>query len=399
MLTPAEAEAAIAANLGQPPVEVLPLSQCAGRILRQPVHAERDAPPFDRVAMDGIALSHASWRAGRREFQVTGEQRAGQPPLSLAQADQCLEVMTGAVLPLGADLVIPIEHVELDGNCARLRDDIPRQQWEHVHRQAADARAGDLLLAPGATLRGPEVAIAASAGLAAVSVSRRWRIAVISTGDELVEPGAAILSHQVRRSNSHAIEAALHLAGINSTNRFALADDFGQLQAGLATALQSHDALVISGGVSAGRRDYVPAALESLGVSQVFHKVAQRPGKPLWFGMSATGRAVFALPGNPVSVLVCLVRYVIPAVMRAEGSTGSGREQVSLAEAIEVAVPLSYFVPVSLEYDESGIGRARPRPTQGSGDFNALAGTAGFVELSPGPGRVAAGTAVPLYRW
>lgn len=399
MLTPAEAEAAIAAQLGQAPDEELPLAQCAGRVLRQAIHAERDAPPFDRVAMDGIAIRHAGLTAGRRQFRIAGQQAAGQPPLALASDAACIEVMTGAVLPAGADTVVPVEGLRLAQGQAWLGDDVHPAQGAHIHRRASDRRQGDCLLTAGQPIGGPEIAIAASAGLASLRVSSLPRIAVVSTGDELVPPGVEIQDYQVRRSNAPALAAALQLAGFAPRSQLHLPDEPVALRAGLAAALADHDLLVISGGVSAGRKDLVPATLAALGVGQVFHKVAQRPGKPLWFGTCGGRQLVFGLPGNPVSVLVCLARYVLPALRQAAGLRDSTTGHVALAEEFQASLPLAVFLPVSLEYDASGRTRAIGRPTGGSGDLNALAGTDGIVELPPAPARVPAGSPVALYRW
>lgn len=397
MLTPAEADAAIAAVLGQVPEQELPLAACAGGVLRGEVRAERDAPPFDRVAMDGIA--YAASAGTRRSFRIAGVQPAGSPPLTLDSTDACIEVMTGAMLPFGCDTVVPVERIRIaDGN-ATFEDGYTPAPGQNVHRRASDARAGDLLLAPGTRLGAPEIAIAASAGLARLAVSRLPRIAVISTGDELVEPGLPILDHQIRRSNSHGLAAALALAGFAPATDRHLPDDAAELERALALELDRNDVLVLSGGVSAGRFDHVPAVLSSLGVRKVFHQVAQRPGRPLWFGTRAPGRLVFALPGNPVSVLVCLARYVIPALAALSGARAPARRMAALARPFEFKAPLTCFLPVTLGYDQDGRTLAEPRPTGGSGDFISLAGTDGFVELPPGPALHPMGLVVPFHRW
>ena len=187
MLNPAEADAAIAAHLAQFPEEVLSLPACAGRVLRQDIHAERDAPPFDRVAMDGIAIAFAAFRDGRRNFRVAAMQAAGQAPASLASPTDCIEVMTGASLPSGCDTVVPVERMRVTAGVATIEALYVPDSWMHVHRRAADARTGDRLLTAGTLLGGPELAIAASAGQSMLKVTRLPRIAVISTGDELVE--------------------------------------------------------------------------------------------------------------------------------------------------------------------------------------------------------------------
>lgn len=397
MLTPAEADAALAAALEPVTQEEVPLAACAGRILRAALLAERDAPPFDRVTMDGIALSSAG--GPRDSYRVAGIQAPGMPALGRPATDECIEVMTGAVLPEGCDTIVPVEQLDLADGRAGIRPGHAPAPWQHVHRQGADARAGERLLEAGTRLDAPALAIAAAAGLARLPVTRAIRIAVITTGDELVEPGEPILGHQVRRSNAYGIGAALTLAGFPPATDLQLPDRREAIERALGAALEDHDLLVISGGVSAGRYDHVPAALAALGVHKVLHGVAQRPGRPMWFGVAATGSAVFALPGNPVSVLVCLARYVIPALARLTAASAPARARVVLARDFAFDAPLACLLPVVLGYDQAGRALAEPKPTGGSGDFIALAGTDGLVELPRGPAMHAAGLAVPFYRW
>ncbi len=399
MLTPTEADAAIAAHLAQFPEELLALAACAGRALRQDIHAERDAPPFDRVAMDGIAIAIAAFRGGRREFRIAAMQAAGQAPKSMDSRSDCIEVMTGASLPLGCDAVVPVERIRLAGGSATIEAGFVPEEWTNVHRRGADARSGDRLLESGTRLGGPELAIAASAGQPMLKVSRLPRIAVVSTGDELVEPGVPVLDHQVRRSNSYGLAAALRLAGFPPATDLHLPDQRPFLVKHLSEVIDSHDVLVLSGGVSAGRHDYVPAVLAEIGVRRVFHQVSQRPGRPLWFGVNDRDVMVFALPGNPVSVLVCLARYVIPALSAAAGARTAQRRTAALTRSFEFRASLTCFLPVQLEYDSDGRTRAIPQPTGGSGDFISLAGTDGFIELPQGPAIHPAGLVVPFYGW
>ncbi len=398
MLTPAEAAAAIAAELAPLPAESCPLAAAAGRVLREDLAAERDQPPFDRVAMDGIAIALDAYAAGRRRFRVAGTVAAGRAPLPLAGADTCLEVMTGAMLPPGADTVIPVEALTLKDGEATVVEQGPLTRFANIHRRASDALSGSRALPAGTWLRGPELAIAASAGRRTLLVSREPRLAVISTGDELIGPGLALEPWQIRRSNAYGIAATLALRGYRRLTDDHVADDLPTLTARLAAHLATHDALVLSGGVSAGRFDHVPAALVAAGVRRVFHKVAQRPGKPFWFGIGPAGQPVFALPGNPVSTLVCLIRYTLPALRRLTGAAPQAVPCAPLAEAYESRHALTAFVPVDLGSCADRPAAAALHPTHGSGDFTALAGTAGFVELAPGR-RIEPGAAVPIYTW
>jgi len=398
MLTPAQAESLIEQHLTCLPIESLPLTQAAGAVLRENVYAERDQPPFDRVAMDGIALNSSAVTNNGGRLRVAGTQNAGDPPQSLLDSDSCIEIMTGAMLPAGCDAVVPVEQVQRNGDFAEIGRK-PLAPWQNVHRRGSDCRQGALLLAAGTRLSAPEVAIAAGAGMARVRVSAQPMIAVISTGNELVEPGEMIQPHQVRRSNAYGITASLRQHGFTRVSDDHVRDDEGELEQRLSFHLRTHDVLILSGGVSMGRLDLVPKVLATLGVALVFHHVAQRPGKPMWFGVSQSGPAVFALPGNPVSTLVCLARYVLPALRAAMGQAPAETARIALTAPAEVTAPLAFYLPVKLRSDDWGRTSAEPAPTNGSGDFTALAGTDGFVELPPGPNTFPKGFVARFYRW
>ncbi len=400
-ISPAEAQRLIGEHLPCPPIESLPLAQCAGAVLRENVYAERDQPPFDRVSMDGVALASASvsGKADTQGWRVQATQAAGEAPLTLASRDQCIEIMTGAVLPTGCDTVVPVEQVTLRDGVVSLSAAAQPTAWRNVHRRASDGRQGDLLVAAGTVLHAPEIAVAASAGMARLRVSSQPAIVVISTGNELIEPGEAIAPHQIRRSNAYAVAAALREHGFIRVADDHLADNAALLRERLDFHLRTHEVLILSGGVSMGKFDYVPSVLAELGVQCLLHGIAQRPGRPMWFGITSHGRAVFALPGNPVSTLVCLSRYVLPALYAAMGQTLDASERIALHEAIEWQLSLTGFMPVAVHHDDWGRPWATPRPTNGSGDFAALALTQGFVELPPGPAHFKKGFVTRLYRW
>lgn len=400
MLTPLEAEEQIARHLPCLPIESLPVGQCAGGVLRENVYAERDHPPFDRVAMDGIALHSSSLAAARRSFRIQATQAAGDPPLALLSLEHCIEIMTGAMLPAGCDAVVPVEKLRVSNGMAEVLPGVEAGPGLNIHARASDLAQGTLLLGIGTRLEAPDVATAAGAGMARLRVSQQPACMVVSTGDELVEPGDPIEAWQLRRSNAYGLVAALRRRGFLRVADDHLPDDSEALTQRLREHLQSYEVLILSGGVSMGKFDLVPKALEACGVRQVFHKVAQRPGKPFWFGMAATGSAVFALPGNPVSTLVCLARYVIPAIDRAMGlNETQGGEKIALAGPVTHSPALAAFLPVTAEIDEWGRPWARAVSHNGSGDFAALAGTHGFVELPPGPNTYPKGFVTRLYRW
>lgn len=397
--TPAEAEALVRGQVRALPLEFRPLESLAGAVLAQSVRAERDQPPFDRVTMDGVAFSCSAWREGCRRFRIAGVQAAGTPPLALEQPDDCLEVMTGAILPRGCDVVVPVERIDIHDGWATVEDGVPVEPYLNVHTRGVDCREGDMLLASGVRLGAPELAVLASAGLPRAQVHAEPRVLIVGTGDELVAPGEPIADWQVRRSNTYALRAALALRGFTRLAEDHLGDDPALQKERIATHLATHDVLVLTGGVSMGRFDHVPRTMQALGAREVFHRIAQRPGKPLWFGIGPQGQVVFGLPGNPVSALVCLVRYVVPGLLAMMGSRGTPVESVPLGAPFRVKPALWYFLPVQLERSALQGLAAMPRPTRGSGDFVSLLGTDGFVELPPGPAEYPVGHLAPLYRW
>ena len=375
------------------------LDATLGQVLRQRVTAERDQPPFDRVTMDGIALAHQAFAGGLRTFRIVATQAAGSAPIPLPDRESCVAVMTGAALPPGADTVVPMERITRDSSVAMIEAAYRAKAGQFVHRRASDHRHGDTLLEPGAVLGPPELAILTVGGSDCVDVARRPRIAVISTGDELVEVGQPLAPTQIRASNDRALAAALVQRGFTDCVRRHLPDDRAVLERELRQLLAEQDVLILTGGVSMGEFDFVPGVLAAVGMELVFHKVLQRPGMPLWFGVSPAGNPVFALPGNPVSSLVCLVRYVLPALLSALGTAPRPTPMVQLATPVHFEPDLTYFLPVRLEYTVDGRCVAMPKPTNTSGDFVALGGTDGFVELPRGQSDFPAGHATRFFAW
>jgi molybdopterin molybdotransferase len=381
------------------PAERQPLERCIGQILRQDVYAERDNPPFDRVCMDGIAVASGAFGRGVRRYALEATQPAGSPALTLSGADNAIEVMTGAMLPRGADCVIPLEEYDLRDGLVCLKSEATGDAYRNVQQRGSDSQPGVAMLTVGTRLGAPEIAVVASAGLPEVLVSRQPRFMVISTGDELVEPGKPIAEHQVRRSNAYAVVATLRGRGFQHVSNDHILDDEQMLHERLARHLSQHDALILSGGVSKGKFDLVPKVLKSLRVEEVFYQVAQRPGMPMWFGVGPAGQAVFGLPGNPVSTLVCLIRYVVPAMTLAMGAHKATPELIAMASPVKSRRSAAYFLPVAVSYDQRGQPLAEPRSPRGSGDFLALTEADGFVELPPQAEEFPAGYVASLYRW
>ncbi len=377
MVTVSEATSIILNHLLRTPVVSVDLQGALHRSLAEPVVADRDLPPFNRVAMDGIAINHVEWKKGRRTFVIEGTQAAGEKQRQLAQTSNCFEAMTGAVLPAGCDTVVRYEDLNIESGTATIKVEAI-EQWQSIHRQGMDARRGDALLEPGRLLSPSEIALLASVGKDKVSVFVFPRVAIISTGDELVDVKETPEPWQIRRSNSYALQAALRALGVDAFC-FHLPDVKTAMREKVAAIVNEFDVLILSGGVSKGKFDFVPEVLGDIGIRPIFHQVSQRPGKPLWFGRSSEGKVAFALPGNPVSTFMCFYRYVRPWIQR---SLGLVPRQVFATLARDYAFPpaLTCFLQVTLSYEQGRL-MAHPVPGGGSGDFANLSKVDGFLEL------------------
>jgi molybdopterin molybdotransferase len=399
VLTPAEAEKLMLEAIPLLHREDCTLEEAHGRVLRGDIRADRDLPPFDRVTMDGFALRSADMAAGARKFKVGATQAAGMRPFEMEEGLCCIEVMTGAVLPSGADCVIPYEDAERGGSHVSIRAGASAGPGQHIHRRGSDHGAGDVVVRAGARLTGREIAVAAACGYPALTVTCSPKVAVVSTGDELVEVGAAVAAHQVRRSNDYALRAGLIRAGYPRVERFHLRDVRHEIEHMLWHILAEHDVVLITGGVSKGKFDFLPSELARQGVNKIFHGVAQRPGKPFWFGISGRMTPVFALPGNPVSAYTCLHRYVLPALDHASGCEARLPLMAALSEAVTFTPRLARLLPVTLASGPGAQLLAKPAPVNSSGDFSGLVGTDGFVELPAGLDEFPAGHAAPFRGW
>ena len=398
MLTTAQASEAIRDAVTSLSTETVGFQKAVGRVLRQAVVAERDQPPFDRVMMDGIAIRYLEFAEGKRTFAVQSTQHAGDERQSL-DAGHAIEIMTGASLPENADCIVPVERIIVNELGAHIRGDYEATERQFIHARGSDHTLGTELLTRGKRITAADIAVIASAGLAEVEVAANPAIRVISTGNELVPPGGPIADHQIRMSNGPAVVALLADNGYPDSAHDHIADDPETLRERIGEHLASSDVLVLSGGVSMGKADYVPEVLADLGVTVQFHGISQRPGRPMWFGTGKDGQTVFALPGNPVSTLVCCRQYVVPALKQMQGEPPSTPMFASLIEPVEFPPQLTCFLPVKLVSNTGAQLMAMPIRTNTSGDFAALSKTDGYIELPLEESEFPAGTVAPLHRW
>ncbi|MCH2175138.1 MAG: molybdopterin molybdotransferase MoeA [Lentisphaeria bacterium] len=376
-------------------VETIALADAASRILAKPVYSDREHPPFHRVAMDGIAVSHKVLESGKETFPIEGIHGAGAEPPTLKNNHACFEVMTGAVLPIGCDCVIPYEHINLINEVAKITKAQDHPQWKNIHLQGSDHAQGTCILSEGTVLSAPAIAVAASAGYSIVDVYLQPKVAVLSTGDELVEIETTPLPWQIRKSNGFSIACVLNNVLSIEVTEAHLLDTKEDVKKHLENLLDTHDILILSGGVSKGKFDYIPICLEELGVEKVFHGVQQRPGKPFFFGRKGK-QLVFGLPGNPVSAVTTCERYIIPQLLK--GPKQYVKFYVELASDFSFKPKLTRFLPVTLQ-NKGTKTIAVPVMTNGSGDYATLAISHGFIELPPDPSEFKEGTALPYYPW
>ena len=353
--------------------ELVDLKQAQGRILAEDILADRDFPPFDRVAMDGIALNFENLTQGRNKLFIQEVQAAGSPQTQLNNGQgNCIEVMTGAMLPLNCDTVVPYEQIEKSDDWVSLENNIAVQN-KNIHRKGSDQQKGNLLIKKGKTLNAGDIAILATVGRIKVLVYRLPTIALLSTGDELVPVSQKPRPYQIRRSNTIFMKSDLRKKGFIADD-YHFEDDLAGLKSKLSDLLSRYDVIICSGAVSKGKFDFLPQALEELQVETLFHRVAQRPGKPFWFGNKGE-KLVFGFPGNPVSTFVCYNYYFLSWL-----NGGVREEYAILKEKIEFRPELTLFQPVKI----SGDGGAIPIRLNGSGDLVGLSLADGMLVLPQG---------------
>ncbi|MEO0570393.1 MAG: molybdopterin molybdotransferase MoeA [Bacteroidota bacterium] len=356
---------------------LVPLSKADGRVLAEDVKADRDFPPFDRATKDGIAICLGN--AFHEAYTIKGVAAAGTPQLDLEQDGDCYEIMTGAIVPRNANAVVMYEHLEIEQGKAIINR--PMAVGQNIHVKGSDEREGSVLLKKGRTITAAEIGVLASVGKTEVWVKKNPKITLFSTGDELVAVGEVPKTHQIRQSNSHTLGAALLENGIAS-DMIHVIDDENAIKTALTTAMESSDVVLLSGGVSKGKFDFLPKVLDALGVQKQFHRVLQRPGKPFWFGVHPnSSTTVFGFPGNPTSTFANFHVYFMPWLNK-----GFGRHtvefQVILKEDFENTTDLTRFIRTAVVTLEGKL-HAKLISGNGSGDLTSLTMANGFIRVKP----------------
>jgi molybdopterin molybdotransferase len=389
-----------ATDLTAPATERVPLLDCGNRVLAEAVRADRDQPPFDRSTRDGFAVRASEF--GDDALRIAGQVRAGEQWQGGALEDgSAIEIMTGAPIPEGADAVVMVEHVERVGETIRRLRERTIRGGENIVPRGSEARMGETVLPAGALIHGAEIALAAACGASVLAVFRKPRVAIVATGDELVEIEATPGPQQIRNSNSYGLAALVTEAGGEAV-RLPIARDHRPELEQIIRSARSCELMLLSGGVSMGEYDLVEEVLQSLGAEFFFTGVRMQPGKPVVFGLlpAADGfpaQFFFGLPGNPVSTQVTFHCFVEPMLRAMGGCAAFGPRfvQATLAEEAAGKPGLMQILPARLTPD-----RVRPSvklvPWQGSGDLAANARANCYAVLPPENERFAAGDVITI---
>ncbi|MBN1529570.1 MAG: molybdopterin molybdotransferase MoeA [Thermoleophilaceae bacterium] len=367
--------------------EDVPVERALGRVLAAEVVADMQVPPFDSSAMDGFAVVAGP----EADLPVVGESRAGHPFGARLEPGSAVRISTGAVVPEGADAVVPVERTEDAGDRVRVPE---TRQGANIRYAGEDVRPGDVVLRSGTPLGPAELGVAASLGHAVLACANRPRVALVVTGDELARPGEPLEPGGIYSSNGYALAAQVERAGAALTGVESAPDTADGTRAALAGALGEADVVCVSGGVSVGPHDHVRTTMAELGVEERFWGVRLRPGKPTWFGVR-DGTLAFGLPGNPVSAMVTFQLFVRPALAALQGADPAARRVGAvLAEEVRRNPGREQAVRVRLGGD--GELRATPTGPQGSHQLTSMLGADGLALIPAGEGALTAGDTVEV---
>ena len=399
MISVEEAKNIILQNIQDFGVEEIPFIKSVGRILKENILADRDFPPFNRVSMDGIAIDYKEYSSRLRSnkqlsFKIEGIQAAGSKQLSMQNSENCIEVMTGAVLPNNCNTVIRYEDITIKNGVARINIDAISHA-QNIHNKGKDGKVGDILIQQNTKISAAEIGVLATVGKSTVKVAKQPKIMIVSTGDELVGVEETPLEHQIRRSNVFTLVSLLERLNIPSETAH-ITDDKPALKQKIKSFLQEYDVLLFSGAVSKGKFDFLPEVFDELGVEKLFHKVAQRPGKPFFYGKTDTCN-VFGFPGNPISTFVNCLAYFYPWYYKSVGI--KVEEETAILNAdVSFKPNLTYFLQVKLS-SRFGHLIATPIKGNGSGDLASLVHTDAFIQLPKEQIEFKKGEVFPIIRY
>ena len=393
MISVEQAKDLLQANLILGKTTFLPLLDSRGLVLAADIFSPIDIPSFDNSAMDGYAIC---WEKGNgsRKLQSQSLMRAGETNRTALRADEAIRIFTGAPTPTGADTIIPQEYVRIDNGSIHF-------DWERFEKGAnfrktgAQNRQGDLIAEMGSVISPGMIGLLASVGIAEVPVYAPPKVGLLLTGDELVEVGSPLAFGKIYDANGPILHTYLKQLGFKDIRIEKSVDEPAQLQKTLNNMLAEVDVLIISGGISVGDYDYVKTGLEKEGIKELFYKVSQKPGKPLWIGKTDT-QWVFALPGNPASTLTCFNQYVKPCLEAWMGHTNTFRALGSFPLQADFSKKgaLTFFLKATLDK-----GSVEVLPGQESFNLIAYGKANGIAEIPKEVDFLPKGTPVKFYAW
>ena len=379
MILVEEADKIIQSQIKEYGTERIPFESAVGRVLAEDLKSDRDLPPFNRVTMDGIAINYEAFKGGIRSFQIKNIQAAGDTPVDINGVNECIEIMTGAALPPTTDTIIRYEDLDIQNGIATVMIESIKQ-GQFIHGKGIDKKQNEIVATANQFVTPALIGLCASIGKTELLVKKMPKAVIISSGDELIDVHEKPSPYQIRTSNNYTIKTALWQYSLYA-DMLHIPDNPETIKQQISTCLQQNDIIILTGGISMGKFDFIPQVLKELSVENLFYKVQQRPGKPFWFGKYQDRVLVFAFPGNPVSAFMCLYRYFLPWLKSSLGLAYIQNLYAVLNEDFTFKIPLQYFLQVKLNRNDEGRLIASPQEGNGSGDFADLIASDAFLEL------------------
>ncbi len=391
MISVTEAKAILKQNIPQKNIKLLPLQSTVGLVCAEDLVSPIDVPSFDNSAMDGYALALDE---GKATWQLEGEIAAGAKEIPTLASGKAVRIFTGAPTPKGADTVIPQEWIEIkDGKLTFDTENF--KNGDHIRLRGAQTKTGDRIMQAGTQISPGGIGLLASVGIQHVPVFCPPSVGLIITGNEIKDIGQPLAFGEIYNANGPILTTYLKQEGIAEIETISVEDNAFMVRQSINKALANHDLIILSGGISVGDYDYVKEGLESAGVQELFYKIKQKPGKPIYVGKKDQ-KMIFALPGNPASVITCFNQYVKPSIKQWMGHQNSWEPShiLPLAQAVKTNPKLTFFLKAKLENDKVGI-------LSGQQSFNLIAFSQAdaFVEIPEGIDSLEAGEKVAIYTW
>lgn len=379
MISSKKAQSIIFNHTLRPKTIAINTNESLNNLIKQNIYSDRDYPPFDRSKMDGIAFNKKAINQDINKFKIIGIQFAGTASKSINKIDQCFEISTGAALPRNTDCVIPYEMINIDDKMAKINKPIKFKPYFFIDKKGSLVKKQELLINKNTIIGPNQISILNSVGVKKVKTAKKPTITIISTGDELIKTNTLSKYYQIRESNIHTCNALLNNYGFNNNYLLHTTDSKVEIKKAFIKSLKSSDLIITIGGASKGKTDFISDVLKDLKANILVSGVNQKPGKPLIFSTFPNNKIHFGLPGNPVSSQICLIKYVIPFLIKSLGSFQEIYKFVRLNDDISFSNGLTNFVCATLR-NNKGMLIASPISIKSSFDFISISNTSGFIE-------------------